>query len=306
MATANKVLRIAAGEIGYNRYNDPKQGTKYGRWYANKTNSSYFGTNGVPYCAMFVSWVLAQAGQKCAGMPTASCITALNGARNAGIVRKNKKDAKPGDLVLFVWDNGSLPDHIGFVELNKGSYIQTIEGNTSSGKGGSQSNGGGVYRRTRNWSNVLAIVAVPYTRSNSSSGGSNSSSTSSTKKVVVDGKIGPASTKEWQKQLGCSVTDGVISGQGRWNKSSIPNLVIITWSGKGSVMINKLQQFLISEGYSVGSDGADGLIGKQTVLALQRWMREKCGYVKHAIDGVLGPTTACNVQNALNQKRFKK
>lgn len=34
MATANDVLRIAAGELGYSRWTDPQPGTKYGRWYA--------------------------------------------------------------------------------------------------------------------------------------------------------------------------------------------------------------------------------------------------------------------------------
>lgn len=297
MATANKVLSIAAGEIGYNRFDDPKQGTKYGRWYAEKTNSNYFGTNGVPYCSMFVSWVLDQAGQKCAGMPTASCLTALNGAKNAGIVRKSKKDAKPGDLVLFVW-SGTQPDHIGICELNKGSYIQTIEGNTSSGTSGSQSNGGGVYRRTRSWDNVLAVVAVPYD-------GSSSGGTPTASKLEVDGHIGKASTKEWQRQLGCSTIDGIISGQGEWNRASIPRIESVTWTGEGSVMAEKLQKFLIAEGYGVGSDGADGLIGKSTVRALQKWMREELGYKKHAIDGVLGSVTAMNVQNALNAGRFK-
>lgn len=47
------VLQVAAKELGYSRWNDPKNGTKYGRWYAELTHSPYFGSNGVPYCAMF-------------------------------------------------------------------------------------------------------------------------------------------------------------------------------------------------------------------------------------------------------------
>ena len=57
--SAADVIRIAAAEVGYSRWSDPEQGTKYGRWYAEKTGSGYYGTNGVPYCAMFVSWVMA-------------------------------------------------------------------------------------------------------------------------------------------------------------------------------------------------------------------------------------------------------
>lgn len=163
MATANDVLRIAAGEIGYNRWDDPQQGTKYGRWYAQITNSPYFGTNGIPFCAMFVSYVLNQAGQKCAGFPTASCGSALSGAKAAGIVLSNIRNTQAGDIVIFDWgkkDNSH--DHVGFVELNKGGYIQTVEGNTSPSNSGSQGNGGGVYRRTRDWSVVQAIIRPVY------------------------------------------------------------------------------------------------------------------------------------------------
>lgn len=163
MATANQVLSIAAKEIGYTAGGDPQTGTKYGRWYADITRSPYFGQTGVPYCAMFVAWCLNQAGQSAPGMPTAAVQTAYNAARNAGALRSNKKDAQPGDLVVFNWgDGGKLEDHIGFVEKNYGSYIQTIEGNTTSGNAGSQGNGGGVYRRTRNWGVVYGIIKVPY------------------------------------------------------------------------------------------------------------------------------------------------
>ena len=49
---ASDVLSIAAGEIGYDRHDDPDEGSKYGRYYAGVTGSPYFGTTGVPYCAM--------------------------------------------------------------------------------------------------------------------------------------------------------------------------------------------------------------------------------------------------------------
>lgn len=297
MATANDVLRIAAGEVGYSRWNDPQTGTKYGRWLAQKTGSSYFGMNGVPYCAMFVAWVLDQAGQGVPAMPTASVPSFVRGA--GAIKLGNKRDARAGDVVVFDWANVSGPsDHIGFVEVNKGSYIQTIEGNTSAGSSGSQGNGGGVYRRTRDWSVVQAVYRPVY------DGSAPTPTPTPSGNLEVDGYIGVASTKEWQRQLGTTV-DGVISGQGKWNKDYIYRLTSVTWTGEGSMMVVKLQQFLVNRGYSVGSDGADGLMGKSTVLAIQRWMRDKCGYKKHAIDGVLGPDTAANIQNALNAGYFK-
>ena len=44
------ILEIASNEIGTEEIHDNK--TKYGKWY---------GMDGNPWCAMFVSWVYAQA-----------------------------------------------------------------------------------------------------------------------------------------------------------------------------------------------------------------------------------------------------
>ena len=74
MATASEVLRIAAGEIGYSCWTDPQPGTKYGRWYA-QSHGSYYGASGVPFCAMFVSWVMSRAGQAFRDCPPPTCHT---------------------------------------------------------------------------------------------------------------------------------------------------------------------------------------------------------------------------------------
>lgn len=163
MASANKVLSIAAGEVGYSRWNDPQAGTKYGRAFAEKVGNSYFSASGVPYCCMFVWWVLEQAGTTVPGMPTASCTALRNACANAGMIVP-KMSAQPGDIVIFDWPGSrdGANDHVGFVELNKGNYIQTIEGNTSSGASGSQGNGGVVARRTRDWSVVQDVIRPAY------------------------------------------------------------------------------------------------------------------------------------------------
>ena len=152
MGTAEDVLRIARGELGYSRWNDPQTGTKYGRWYANLVGSSYYGASGVPFCAMGASWTFDQAGVTCAGFPGAYTPTMLSAAKNAGAVLGNKKDCKPGDVLYFNWDGGVV-DHVGFCEINSGSYVQTIEFNTNNGE---------VCRRTRNWSTVEAAVRPNY------------------------------------------------------------------------------------------------------------------------------------------------
>lgn len=163
MASANKVLSIAAGEVGYSRWDDPQAGTKYGRAFAEKVGNSYYGNSGVPYCCMFVWWVLDQSGMTVPGMPTASCTALRNACANAGMIVP-KMSAQPGDIVIFDWPGSrdGANDHVGFVELNKGNYIQTIEGNTSSGASGSQGNGGVVARRTRDWSVVQDVIRPAY------------------------------------------------------------------------------------------------------------------------------------------------
>lgn len=163
MASANKVLSIAAGEVGYSRWDDPQAGTKYGRAFAEKVGNSYYGNSGVPYCCMFVWWVLDQSGMTVPGMPTASCTALRNACANAGLI-VSKMSAQPGDIVIFDWPGSrdGANDHVGFVELNRSTYIQTIEGNTSSGASGSQGNGGVVARRTRDWSVVQDVIRPAY------------------------------------------------------------------------------------------------------------------------------------------------
>jgi hypothetical protein len=161
MGTVDDALRIARGEIGYWRYSDPEPGTKYGRWYARLTGSGYFGESGVPYCAMFVSWVMASAGVPCAGLPGSYCPSIEAAARRAGAT-VGARQARPGDLVLFDWGGDGVCDHVGIVESNPGSYLVTIEGNTSRGGAGSQGNGGWVARRTRRYGVVRVCVRPNY------------------------------------------------------------------------------------------------------------------------------------------------
>ena len=136
------------------------------------------------------------------------------------------------------------------------------------------------------------------------SGASNSTTSMESGKIDVDGHIGKNTVTAWQKQLG-TTADGVISGQSKSDKAAHERINAIRYGSGGSDMVRALQKFLISKGYSCGKTGADGLMGANTVKALQKWMREKLGYKKHAIDGILGEYTAYNVQNAINAGAFK-
>lgn len=258
MSSANEILKIASREVGYDRFKDPHEGTKYGNWYAKLTNSPYFGKNGVPFCAMGVSWVFAQAGQKCPGLPSASCTAILNGAKRAGIVLNSKYDARPGDLVIFDWSNVAGPcDHIGIVEVNYGGYIQTIEFNTSNGN---DTNGGKVARRTRAWGVVQAIIRPPYD-------GKASMPTDKPHKgdlVVVDGFWGSGTTTALEKLFGTTV-DGIVSGQNRIYRARNQGLTTgWEWTSNpgGSLLMCKIQK--------VCGVRVDGIFGPETANGLIR------------------------------------
>lgn len=161
MATAQGVLNIARGEIGYVAKQDPLAGSKYGRELAAATGNSWWGGNStaVPWCALFVSWVLWKAGQACPGAPSAACADFLSAGSSAGqLVSYGGMQA--GDIVIFDWKDGGIQtDYIGFVETpGSGSFV-CIEGNTA---------GGSVARQTRYPGNVLGIVRPRY---DGSSGG---------------------------------------------------------------------------------------------------------------------------------------
>ena len=272
---AASVLSVARGQIGYSRWSDPEAGTRYGRWYAKKTGNSYYGQSGVPYCAMFASYVFDKAGASCAGLPGAYCPTMLSAASGHTVT---KKQARPGDVVYFDWGGDGVVDHVGIVEANNGSYLTTIEGNTSSGASGSQGNGGGVYRRTRSFGVVRAVVRPSYGGASKPASGSASASKGT---VEVDGWWGSATTRLAQKVAGTPV-DGVVSSQNsafRGHLKGCSGGWEFTRSPKGSALVRAIQRKL--------GVAADGIVGKATVNAfIKRYGNGVC-------DGRLdGPSTA--------------
>lgn len=152
-------LQIAAGEIGYEAASDPESGSKYGRWMSAATSQPWLSgpSTSVWWCMIFVSYCYAKSGWSFSGAPAFNTDSVIAAATRAGTLRPHTADAQPNDLVIFNWDGGPT-DHVGIVELNKGTYLQTIEGNTSNGTAGSQSAGNGVWRRTRPLSFVAAII----------------------------------------------------------------------------------------------------------------------------------------------------
>ena len=281
--SVSEVLRIAAKEVGYSRWADPQPGTKYGRWYADLVGDSYFAQNGVPYCAMFVTWVLYQADaqKRVPGIPSAYCPDILAAAKKQGRILASKRGAMPGDIVLFDWANkygkGDLvADHIGFVEANKGNYLQTIEGNTRLDNSYNQGSGGKVLRKTRGFGDVQAVVRPSWNYEPSPS-----------KIIEEDGVFGPKSTELLQKQLGV-VEDGELWGQAPEWKARLWGVTSVTsWDSKGSPAIAALQQRL--------GVAADGIAGPVTIAALQT----KLGVEP---DTWWGSVTSRAFQKVLNEK----
>lgn len=144
--TVQNVLATAAAEIGTMESPANSNNVKYNTWYYGRAVS------GARYswCVVFVSWVLSQcSGAKLlnGGKKTASCSVLADYAK-----KKNQwvtGNYQSGDLVFMNFSNTTATQHIGIVEKVKDGYIYTIEGNTSSGDAGSQSNGGMVARRQR-------------------------------------------------------------------------------------------------------------------------------------------------------------
>lgn len=133
MATVEEVLNVARSQLGYSRWDDPNPGTIYGRWYAEMSGDPYYGVSGVPFCAMFVSWVFAQAGQEAPCLPGAYCPWMVNDTRRAG-AEVSFWEAQPGDIIFFDWNGDGESDHVGIVEANFGDWLQTIEGNVDNGE----------------------------------------------------------------------------------------------------------------------------------------------------------------------------
>jgi peptidoglycan hydrolase-like protein with peptidoglycan-binding domain len=140
-------VKLAKSKIG--TVETPVNIQEFGQWY---------GMNGVPWCAIFVTWCFANSGSKSFARRSrwAYVPYVLNEAHAARNGLTVARTPEAGDLVLFDWDSDGVCDHIGIVE--KPSPLVTIEGNTSSTN---NSNGGEVMRRSdRSSSDIAAFVHV--------------------------------------------------------------------------------------------------------------------------------------------------
>ncbi len=139
-----KALAEAVAHVGEREEPPGSNRTAFGRW---------FGADGVPWCAIFVSYCFAVgagvvlcAGFRGAGVMPKGCAyvpTIEAWLRTMGMWR-GRAAPLPGDLAVYAVDAG-VPDHIGIVEtVAEDGGFAAVEGNA----------GGAVARRTRSLSEV--------------------------------------------------------------------------------------------------------------------------------------------------------
>lgn len=300
MNIVDKVIKIASDEVGYlekksnsNLYNKIAN-AGYGNYtkYAHEFDTKYVGfyngkKNGYAYCDVFVDWCFVQAygvetAKKLLCQPNksygASCTYSSTYYKNKG--RFHTKDPKVGDQIFFLDSSKRSVVHTGLVYHVDKKYVYTIEGNTS-GASGVVANGGGVCRKqyALSYSRIYGYGRPNYDKS----------------LLEVDGSWGKETTKACQKYFG-TTQDGIVSGQSSANKKYLSAVSTSSWKFTikkyGSDMIRAMQKMLGVK--------ADGLCGKGTIIALQKFLKDK-GYYTGSIDGLCGNGTVKALQNFLNE-----
>jgi hypothetical protein len=135
-----QALESAIGELGNTESPSGSNLNKYGKWY---------GMDGQPWCAMFVTWAYEQTGSPsfAKGKTYSYCPYVVADARANSNGLSTTDDPIPGDLVVYDWSYDTIYDHIGLFEQWTGAgTFDAIEGNTSTSN---NSNGGQVMRRNR-------------------------------------------------------------------------------------------------------------------------------------------------------------
>ena len=253
MTTATQFLNMARSQVGFREGAD--NANKYGLWY---------GMDHQPYCAIGLTWTAFQVGG----------LDAIGGRWYRVIpfaqwFRDRHRffgSGQRGDIVFFDWtgrQRAGSEQHVGIVESVSGSYVQTIEFNTTSGVAGSQSDGGGVYKRTRHISMIVGFGRPLYTPETDVAPLVTSVGYRSTDPVplVIDGAWGPATTRRLQALLKIRKT-GVMDGA---TFSAMSVWLGQTKSAKWTPEMRTALQ------HRVGAV-ADGVIGPKTVRAFQRFL----------------------------------
>jgi hypothetical protein len=152
-----KALAIAKTYLGVKESPSGSNRQQFGAW---------FGVNGEPWCAIFVSFCLYHAGYKHVATKWPyrwTYVPTLAADAVAGRYDLLTTHAPVhGDIVTFDWDGDGVPDHVGFFDhwVVEGQTFATVEGNTEPTDAGDQSNGGEVCAKTRTVPTVHSFIHV--------------------------------------------------------------------------------------------------------------------------------------------------
>lgn len=279
MAVETDVLNAARGKLRTVESPPESNNQMFGIW---------FGFNKVPWCAIFVSWCMAQAGAA-SQYRNASVATSLDTARKQG---RRTGEFRAGFVACRINSGGDWgPGHTGIVEaVHSDGTVTTIEGNTSPGDGGSQRDGGGVWRRRRSRSywNKQCIridfkdVPQPPPPAPTPAGG-----------LAADGDFGPNTARALQRRLNETEPgpDLIVDG----DLAHTVTAKVVTFRPKVKTSTGRyLQQRL---NWGAGPVGIDGEVGPNTIEGLQR-------YVGIGQDGEWGEQTTMALQRKLNSGTF--
>lgn len=147
MGTLKELLDLAEKQIGVSEQPPSSNNVRYNTWYYGREvmGSAY------PWCMVFCQWVYNKVNIKLP-IRTASCTEMMKAAKanNAWV---NNRHMRPGDLVLYNFDNNTAnSEHCGIIKSINGIKMEVIEGNTSTSN---DANGGKVMLRTRSINTAL-------------------------------------------------------------------------------------------------------------------------------------------------------
>lgn len=118
---------------------------------------------GYSWCAAFVSYCIKNSNSSYRPLSAVAQKFITKNSIKADV--KTKLDTNYE--YVAIWKRGTTPfGHIGFIEKQNANVFHTIEGNTSAGTKGSQSNGDGVYRRKRKIEPYNYLRITHFTRIN--------------------------------------------------------------------------------------------------------------------------------------------
>lgn len=257
MTTRNAIIRTASSQIGYK-----ERGNNITKYWA----ELYPKFQGAPWCAAFTAWVYKQNGSDILLTgPSAPYYTPSMEAwaKKTGRWRESK-DCLPGDVLIF-GTRGAV--HTGLLLAQDGANVRTIEGNTSSPGGGSDTDGGGVYarRRSRSWVRGCISMSSEMTQTNSLGGGKTAPIPPKRPGLLVeDGELGPLTYAALERYLGQPAN-------GDLDRMTVRALQ--TWVGNART--GRLTRDDIRDLQTKVGATRDGVWGPSTTLGLQRFLNRR-------------------------------